>query len=1169
MRAVVASIILCTLCFAATAQHTVDFSVQATTCRGEVLAINNVSETPGATEWNFCADELTGTYTSLSYGTISTFLTAIEIVEDNGTWYGFATSRNNELFRMDFGSDPFNPDYVLTSLHNPGNLLNSPDGISIIKDGSSWYGLISNLSGEIVRLKWTSLSSAPAAVSLGLGATGKLSQPSQIEIQKDNGEFIALVANGGTNRLVAINFHATMNNIPAPADVIESVSFPGAADMYGVSATKQCDGWEIYTIATDKIYRIQTSALSTPVTAGMIQDFTSAFPPSIGSFNRIRTLKYYDRTFIYFTSFSNGTLRAASWRTGAPAPQVVNIGNVAMPSLPYSLAVFKNGETYGMYTGGFNAGAMRAVQLTSVCAANRKKGTEFHPTDINYNTAGTYTVGLNVTYADGQTCSKTQTVVVNASDAPSFDFSFGNICKGSTTLFTLAAGQTFPTTWNYGDGTTNALGSHMYANAGTYEVVAVVTAPNTCTNRRYKDITIYNPPVATFDVPTGLVCTNNVFTFANTTPDAFDGNLTYLWAVDGVSASTERDLEFAFTSTTDHSVKLTTFLPGCSDEEVRIVTGLLPGPTVGFTVDGKCETRDITFTNTSAGDITGFQWNFGDGNVTGATSPVHVYATPATYPVRLDVNSSNGCVSTTTKDVPVYSLPKPAFSLDLPPFSCSGTPSQFHDATPSMNDSNIQSWDWTFGDAGSGTGKNPNHTYVLAGPYTVRLSVTTDKGCTDFKDQAVTITQAPAAVFSNDPVCLGQPVKFTDASTGSVMSWQWKMGSATYMTPSPTHTFAAAGSFTAQLTVTGQNGCTNTLIKPAIVPVVPVVDFTSQNLCSAQSTVFTDITNGGADPISQQFWTFNGSNSANGKQTEFAFPTAATFPVQLRVQSQSGCFYTTSKQVTIKTSPVASFTMSDQTGPPPLHVIFTNTSVGATSYEWNFNDGAFPSSEISPQYTYTSLGDYVVNLTATSVDGCRKTETKVINVVVPLNELALEEFSLVQPAGSAAYRGYVRVRNNGNYRINGFFVTYSVGGGLSVRETIVASLSGGQEGTFLLSNEFVDPASSSYICAELDIDVNPGDNRACTTLTESPILFSPHPNPADITLTVESIHREAGVVRVKLYTMSGGVAYDRFFDVSAGLSRVSLNVENLSPGAYVAVVSAEGVSTSSRILIVR
>lgn len=1158
-------------CFAATAQHTVDFTLQSTACRGEVVAINNTSETPGTIEWNFCADELTGTYTSLSYGTISTFLTSIEIVEDNGTWYGFATSRNNTLFRMSFGSDPFNPDYVLTNLGNPGNLLNSPDGISIVKDGSNWYGLVTNLGGnEIIRLKWTSLSTAPEAVSLALTSTGKLSQPSQIEIRKDNNEFIALVANGGTNRLATINFHATMNNMPVGADVVESAAFPGAADMYGVSAVKQCDGWEIYTIATDKIYRIQTTSLTTPVTTGMINDFTSSIPTAIGSFNRVRTLKYYDRTFIYFTSFTNGTLRAASWKTGASAPTMVNIGSVTMPPLPYSLAVFKNGETYGMYAGGFNAGAMRAVQLTSSCAASRKHGTEFRPTDITYSAAGTYTVGLNVTYADGQTCSKTQTIVVSASDAPSFDFTYGNICEGSTTVFTLAGGQSFPTTWNYGDGVTNALGSHTYANAGTYQTIATITAPNTCTNRRYKDLTIYNAPVAAFTAPGGLVCTNNVFTFANTTPDIYNGNLTYQWQVDGNTVSSDRDLQHAFTTTANHSVKLTTSIPGCSDEDTQTVTGLLPGPTVGFTIDGKCETRNVTFTNTSAGDITGFQWEFGDGNSATSTSPVHVFAAPANYSVKLNVNSSNGCVSTTTKSVPVYSLPKPAFSLELPPFSCSGTPSQFHDATPTMTDSNIQSWDWTFGDTGTGTGKNPTHIYTLAGPYTVRLSVTTDKGCTDFKDQTVTITQSPAAAFINDPTCLGQAAKFTDTSTGGVVAWQWKLGSATYTTQNPTHTFATAGNFTAQLTVTGTNGCTNTLIKPVLVSPVPVVDFTSLNLCSAQNTLFTDITNGGADPIAQQLWTFNGSNTANGKQAEFAFATAGTFPVQLRVQSQAGCFYTTTKSVTIKTSPVASYTMSDQTGPPPLNVKFTNTSTGAVSYEWLFGDvSTSPITEVSPQHTYNDLGDYAVNLTAISIDGCKKVETKVVSVVVPKIELALEEFSLVKPGGSAAYRGYVRVKNNGNYRINGFFVSYTVGAGLRIRETIVTSLSAGEQGTYLLANEFIDPAASSYICAELDNDTNPDDNKACTVLSDVPVIFDPHPNPANSLITIETVHSVDEVVHVRLFTMSGGVAHDTSFNVTPGLSRVSLNVQNLSPGAYVAVITAGNSTISRRIFINR
>jgi serine protease len=49
-------------------------------------------------------------------------------------------------------------------------------------------------------------------------------------------------------------------------------------------------------------------------------------------------------------------------------------------------------------------------------------------------------------------------------------------------------------------------------------------------------------------------------------------------------------------------------------------------------------------------------------------------------------------------------------------------------------------------------------------------------------------------------------------------------------------------------------------------------------------------------------------------------------------------------------------------------VYFTNTSSNASSYEWNFGDGA-SSTSTSPTHTYSNLGSYNVSLTANSTAG--------------------------------------------------------------------------------------------------------------------------------------------------------------------------------------------------------
>ncbi|GAA1944925.1 collagenase [Kitasatospora viridis] len=78
---------------------------------------------------------------------------------------------------------------------------------------------------------------------------------------------------------------------------------------------------------------------------------------------------------------------------------------------------------------------------------------------------------------------------------------------------------------------------------------------------------------------------------------------------------------------------------------------------------------------------------------------------------------------------------------------------------------------------------------------------------------ACVVGGAPTAAFTAAPTDLA--VQFTDQSTetgGSISSWAWNFGDgATATTQNPSHTYAAAGSYTVGLTVTDANGKTATI----------------------------------------------------------------------------------------------------------------------------------------------------------------------------------------------------------------------------------------------------------------------------------------------------------------------------------------------------------------------
>ncbi|MDK2974938.1 MAG: hypothetical protein PWP08_1309 [Methanofollis sp.] len=99
-------------------------------------------------------------------------------------------------------------------------------------------------------------------------------------------------------------------------------------------------------------------------------------------------------------------------------------------------------------------------------------------------------------------------------------------------------------------------------------------------------------------------------------------------------------------------------------------------------------------------------------------------------------------------------------------------------------------------------------------------------------------------------------------------------------------------------------------------------------------------------------------------------------------------------------APTASFTAAPLTGPAPLAVNFTDTSIGATAWEWSFGDGNGSTGQ-NPSHTYAAPGTYTVSLTASSLFGSATVE-KAGYVTVTAPPLAAD-FSANETAGTVPF----------------------------------------------------------------------------------------------------------------------------------------------------------------------
>lgn len=121
---------------------------------------------------------------------------------------------------------------------------------------------------------------------------------------------------------------------------------------------------------------------------------------------------------------------------------------------------------------------------------------------------------------------------------------------------------------------------------------------------------------------------------------------------------------------------------------------------------------------------------------------------------------------------------------------------------------------------------------------------------------------------------------------------------------------------------------------------------------------------GGTNPISYQW--YNGSTLLVG-ETSPSLSNVGGGTYSLSVTDANGCAasgISTTFVVPSTASVTAGFSPSTSQGQAPLDVSFTNSSVGASNYNWNLGNGV--SSQQDPSSTYTTPGTYTVVLVASN-----------------------------------------------------------------------------------------------------------------------------------------------------------------------------------------------------------
>ena len=205
--------------------------------------------------------------------------------------------------------------------------------------------------------------------------------------------------------------------------------------------------------------------------------------------------------------------------------------------------------------------------------------------------------------------------------------------------------------WSFGDGdevVTDQPIFHTFDSWGTYNITLMVDN-GVCADAHTEQINILSPnPVASF-VGGGSGCAPLMVAFENNS----NHGAGYVWNFDDEHMTSEESPVHVYTRPGIYDVSLTVI--GYEGQEEEVIhygaVEVFPSATAAF-VNSPTEViipdQPVEFVNLSDDDAIEFLWNFGDGQVSTESDPIHFYTEPGIYDVTLTANNAFNCPTSYT-----------------------------------------------------------------------------------------------------------------------------------------------------------------------------------------------------------------------------------------------------------------------------------------------------------------------------------------------------------------------------------------------------------------------------------------------------------------------------------------------------------------------------------------
>ncbi len=300
----------------------------------------------------------------------------------------------------------------------------------------------------------------------------------------------------------------------------------------------------------------------------------------------------------------------------------------------------------------------------------------------------------------------------------------------------------------------------------------------------------------------------------------------------------------------------------------------------------------------------------------------------------------------------------------------------------------------------------------------------------------VTAVNDPPVAQANGPYSgsTGRPVSFSSAGSsdpdGTISSYLWNFGDGTTGTgANPSHTYATGGPKTVTLTVTDNNGGTNSDTATATINWAPVADAGGPYTGTAGENV--SVTGSGSSDsdgsISSYSWNWgDGTANSSGVAAIHKYTSSGSYTITLTVTDNLGITDTDTAAVTVAANakPTVKVTAPAGTGliSGPLTVRIQATDVesaaGTLTVQYRFDGAAFKTAtynSFTQRYEGTvdskTLTDGSHTVTARATDGFGNTTTSSsVGFVVDNNEPP--KVSITSPVTNSTVTGSVKITAN-------------------------------------------------------------------------------------------------------------------------------------------------------------